>query len=178
MMLQILGVGPILGVFAIAAPWLIPAIFGEDWAPAVDLYPFLAAGALLLAIVNAHFAVLYVLGRQLAIARISVLRLVLLAAAAAVLVPVCGLIGYGVAALAPFLALAVSDRQVRRLVPFRYGIAGWWGMAFLPVLCAPFLPMAVGPVLLAIPLAVGFTPKARAQLAQYVALARSRPVRE
>lgn len=172
MLLQILGVAPILAAFALGAPWLVPWLFGDEWAPAVDLYPYFATAAVLLAITNAHYAVLYVLGRQVVLARISLLRLALLAAAAVALVPPFELTGYGLAALAPFATLALSDREVRRAAPFRYGLTAWWTAAFVPALFAPLLPPAVGAALLAAALAVGLTPAARTQLAGYVALAR------
>ncbi|HEU4658778.1 MAG TPA: oligosaccharide flippase family protein, partial [Capillimicrobium sp.] len=75
MAVQVLGVAPVLAAFAILAPWLVPLLFGDAWSPAVDLYPYVAAGAVLLAVVNAHYAVLYVLGRQVLLARISLVRL-------------------------------------------------------------------------------------------------------
>jgi O-antigen/teichoic acid export membrane protein len=172
MALQVLGVAPVLAAFALGAPWLIPFLFGEQWRPAVELYPFLATVALLASVMNMHAAVLYVLRRNLAMTAIAALRLLALAASAAVLVPLLGLVGYGIASLVPFATFVLADRAVRELFPFSYGTTLRWVAAFLPVLYAPLLPPELAPALVAIPLAVALTPSARAQLAAYVGLVR------
>lgn len=46
MRLQVLAVGlPLIG-FGLVAPWLMPPLFGSDWLPVLEIYPFIALGYL------------------------------------------------------------------------------------------------------------------------------------
>ncbi|MEJ7654655.1 MAG: oligosaccharide flippase family protein [Chloroflexia bacterium] len=61
MALQVLAVGPLFAGFALAAPFVLPTLFGSEWAPVLDVFPFIALGYLTNAVFNMHSAVLYVL---------------------------------------------------------------------------------------------------------------------
>lgn len=167
MVLQVLAFAPLAAAFAIGASSLIPLLFGSEWEPAVRLYPWLAAAGLLTCVQNTHLAVLYVRQRNGAVLRIAVGRLVLLAAAAAVLVPWLGLPGFGVAMLVPHAMLLLAHREVRSFVAFGYGRVWIWIVAFAPVLFVPILPMPLSAIVVLIPIALALTPGARAQLTYY-----------
>ena len=97
--LQAIGVGVPLAALAVAAPPLLPVLFGDEWRPALDVLPFVSFGLLMLAVFNTHLALLYVFGRTLATSGVALVRFALLAGTALLLVPSLELIGYGLAVL-------------------------------------------------------------------------------
>lgn len=172
MALQVLAVGPLLAGFALAAPWLMPVLFGPRWAPAVDLYPFIALYALMTAAFLLHVSVLFVRERNLAVARVWALRLAVLAVTATLLVPPLGLVGFGLAKVLAVVAYVAAHRAVRPLFVIRYRQVVPWLLAFAPPL---FSPLVAWPQLLVfwVPAAaVVSTREARAQLVEYTAVLR------
>src|SRR6516225_2272512 len=65
MRLQALAVGAPLAVFAVMAPFVLPAIFGHRWDTALQVFPFIALDYLSNAMFNLHSSVLYLLRRNM-----------------------------------------------------------------------------------------------------------------
>src|SRR5690606_11130688 len=61
MALQVLAVGPLLGAFSLLATPLIPLLFGQQWEPALQVFPLIALGVLVNVVFNMQSSVLYVL---------------------------------------------------------------------------------------------------------------------
>ena len=95
MSLQLMAVGPILGGFGLVAPWLLPLLFGPQWLPVLEVYPFIAAGTLVNAMFTLHSSALYVLRRIWEVASLNLLNIFLFAGSALLLVPYLGFKGYG-----------------------------------------------------------------------------------
>lgn len=130
MSLQTMALGPFLAAFGLAAPWLIPALFGPRWVPVLEIYPFIALGYLVNAVFNLHSSALYVLRRNWAVTAFHLVHIFLFAGAALVLVPRIGLTGYGwaeVAALPGYLLLHLLF--VRYAGRPDYARAGVWLVA-------------------------------------------------
>src|SRR5690606_41384164 len=64
MPLQIVAVAPFLVAFGFVAPWIVPAMLGEEWTMIAVVYPFVAAAWVTIAAFNLHCSALYVLGRS------------------------------------------------------------------------------------------------------------------
>jgi O-antigen/teichoic acid export membrane protein len=173
LVLQAIGVGvPLVGL-AVAAPALVPLLFGDEWRPTLEVLPFVSFSLLMLGMFNTHLSLLYVLGRTLTTSTLAFVRFVLLGSAALVLVPSLELTGYGIAILVSTSAWVLADRSLRRRVSFHYGPAARWALVLTPPLFIPLLDMPWALVLLGPAAVLLLVDKAsRAQLRGYGAFAR------
>jgi PST family polysaccharide transporter len=144
--MQLLGLGPLLAGFALAAPWLIPFLFGERWTPVILVYPFIALSYLLNAVFNMHSSVLYVLQRNWSVTIFHVVHITLFAGAAWLLVDEIGILGYGLAEVVALASYPIIHFCVARLFAFNYRRAQRWLLAFVPPLFLPLtgLPWGLG----------------------------------
>jgi O-antigen/teichoic acid export membrane protein len=177
MTLQLLASGTVFALFALVAQWAIPAVFGERWSGAVDVFPFLAAAYVLTAAFSLHTSLLYVLRRNERVAVVNAGRLVLLVALCAALAGAAGVQAFGIALLASQLGCLLLDREVRRVLDYRFRRAVPWLMAFLPPVFVPLVGLPAG-LLLWLPAAlVALAPLPRATLAAYARTARGAMLR-
>jgi O-antigen/teichoic acid export membrane protein len=143
MQLQALVVGPPLVAFGWLGGWLVPALFGAAWAPLMGIYSAVAIGFLTNALFQLHSAALYVRMRNAQMACFHVTHVALLGAAAAVLVPRIGLIGYAWAEIAALLSYGVLHALTRREVTqLSYATAATLWLAFAVALALPGSPIA------------------------------------
>src|SRR4028118_1272283 len=108
--LQLMAIGPILAGFGLVAAWLLPLLFGPQWLPVLEVYPFIALAYLSKAGFNLYSSVLYILSRTWHIAIFNMVHVILLGGAALLLVPHLGFKGYGWAemvALASYVLLVI-----------------------------------------------------------------------
>lgn len=99
MVLQILAVGPFMLLFAWFAGLLIAPVLGPAWAPVTRVYPFVALAQLVIAVSTMESSALYVVRRNWDVGMFNAAHTAILAAAAIIMVPKFGLIGYGLAEL-------------------------------------------------------------------------------
>lgn len=121
--LQVMLVAPCLlaGSFATAA--IIP-ILHRDWAPLIQIYPFVATTALVGSIFILHSSTMHVLGRNYAVGIFHLVYVLALSTASLILVRKFGWLGYGWAQLAAIPAFAVIHLFVKsEAVRVRYGAA-------------------------------------------------------
>lgn len=129
--LQILALGPLLVSFAIVSPWVIPLIFGAEWAPVIGLFPFIALGSLTNSLFNMHSSALYVLKHNWDVTAFHLVHIVLFVGATLWLVPSFGLAGYGWAEVVALLSYGVIHRAlVRRVGHPDYDLSVLWWAAF------------------------------------------------
>ena len=119
--LQVITLGPLLGVAVICSPWIVPQILGARWLPAIVVLPFVGAGVLINSIFNLQASALFALGKEWAVTRSYTLHLVLLAGTAVVLVPKLGISGYGWAELVACAAYVVIARALSQCIAIPYG---------------------------------------------------------
>ncbi|AFY66517.1 oligosaccharide flippase family protein [Geitlerinema sp. PCC 7407] len=126
--LQILAIGPLLVVLAIALPYLLPVMFGPEWLPVLSVFPFIALSSLSNSLFNMHSSVLYVLKHNWHVSLFHLANIVLFGGAAAVLVPRLGLVGYGWAEMVTLLSYCVIHYSLSKAVGSPdYRLAGvWW----------------------------------------------------
>jgi PST family polysaccharide transporter len=166
--MQMLGLGPFFVGFLLVCPWLVPLLYGEQWAPVVTVLPFIALGYMANAVFNMHSAVLYVLKRNRDVASFSAVHVALFFGAAVLLVDGVGLIGYGLAEVVALASYWVIHRRLARIMKFDYARVRPWVLAFAPPLFFPLLGLPWGALLLAP--AVGvlvFDRSARGQVREY-----------
>lgn len=117
MRVQGLLVGVSLLALALLGPVVVPWLFGREWTAVRSLLPLIAAGTLSNAAFNLHSSALYAVGRSLAVWRFHVLYMLLFAGSAAVLVPLLGVNGYGMAELLALPAYVSIWMSFRRALP-------------------------------------------------------------
>jgi PST family polysaccharide transporter len=177
MTLQLLASGTIFALFALVAQWAIPALFGERWSGAVDVFPFLAAAYVLTAAFSLHTSLLYVLRRNERVAAVNAARLVLLVALCAALAGTAGVQAFGIALLASQLGCLMLDREVRRVLDYRFRRAVPWLMAFLPPVFVPLVGLPAGLLLWLPAMLVVTAPLPRTTLAAYARTVRGAMLR-
>ena len=165
--LQALAMGAPLSLFALAAPTILPTLIGAKWAPALQVYSFIALGYMLNALFGVHASVLYVRKRNRAVIDAYGVYVILFAAAAFLLIPRLGLWGYGAAELIALPAYGLLHRSVRKLFDFSYRRAAPWIVAFPPLLFYPNVGWPMGLALLLPALAMLLNSSAREQLREY-----------
>lgn len=160
-LLQMLALGVPFACFGVAAPWVVPALFGQQWVGAVHTYSVMAAVITLTAPSVVLGVYLLSRGRNLRILTSVALSVVVLAAAAVPLVMWLGPVGFGWASALALVDTVYLDHQVRKTVAVRYRMI----VAFAFVLCVPILfPLAPMPeaLVLLVPLALlGVVPALR-----------------
>lgn len=171
-LLQLLALAVPFAAFGIAAHWLVPVLFGHQWAQAIPLYSLLALATVLGTCCFIQTTFLYSRGRNMAVTGVTSVQAVALAAASIVLVKHLGLDGFGLATLIGLIGLAVSDRVVRGMFGFSYKkLIPWMLILSPPVLC-PLVPMPWS-LLLLTPLALVLLPQMRSEIGRIVSLIRS-----
>lgn len=136
MRFQAVAVGYPLAIFAAFSPDLIPLAFGQHWAPAVAIFPFVALSYLTNSMFNLHSSVLYMLGKNWSVAWFHLVHIALFAGSAALLVPKMGFIGYGWAEVACLPSYAVLHTFMRQTVgtPSYWAPAAWYAAALSAIL--------------------------------------------
>jgi PST family polysaccharide transporter len=107
MELQVLSRAPFLIAGSIALAYLLVPLFGPRWRPVGDIYPFIAAAALLHGLFILHESALFAVGDTRAVALFHAVHVVVFALAALMLTRRMGWLGYGWAefAVAPAYAM-------------------------------------------------------------------------
>jgi PST family polysaccharide transporter len=151
--LQVLAVGPILAVFAVASPWLVPLIFGSRWDQLIEIFPYFALAQLAASLFTMHGSTLLAIGNARAVAMSNLIRIGLVVVAAWAFGPRYGIPGASAAVAISVLGFVPLHAALRRFVPVSYRAAVPLLVMFVPLICAPFAPARYTP-LFAIPLVV------------------------
>jgi O-antigen/teichoic acid export membrane protein len=145
MHLQALAVGPPLVAFGWLGGWLVPTVFGAEWAPVMQVYPAIALGFLTSSVFLLESSALYVRERTWDVALFHVVHIALLGGAALFLVPRWGMAGYAWSEVAALMSYATlhyfATRHVARL-PFAVPAATW--VVFAIALALPDRPLIGG----------------------------------
>lgn len=140
MRLQALAVGLPMAGFAIAAPVVLPLVFGKDWTPALQIFPLIAIGYLANSMFNVHSSVLYLCGKNLEVTWFHAAHIALFAGGAFLLVPYLGMIGYGwaeIAALASYIVIHIYI--AKEIGSPNYTVAlGWFTISIAVLILSTF----------------------------------------
>jgi O-antigen/teichoic acid export membrane protein len=115
--LQVLTLGPLLCLFALFAPVVVPRVLGVRWMPSLQVYPFVASGVLVNALYNLRASALFVTGESWVVLRAYAWHVVLLMIGTVLLLPRFGILGYGWAELAACGAYAALHTSVAQIAP-------------------------------------------------------------
>jgi O-antigen/teichoic acid export membrane protein len=159
--LQVLAVGPILAVFAVLSPWLVPRLFGSRWDQLIEIFPYFALAQLAASLFTMHGSTLLAIGNARAVATSNLARIALVVVCAFALGPRYGIPGASAAVAISILGFVPLHAALRKFVRVSYRAAVPLLVMFVPLICAPFASPQYTP-LFAIPLAVSFAvPAAR-----------------
>lgn len=131
MRLQALAVGPPLLIFSLLGPFVLRALFGPRWTPAMLVFPFVALSYLMNSAYTLSSSALYVLYKNWDVAIFGLVHILMFAGSAFILIHRLGMEGYGwaeIAALPSYVVLDVATS--RRIGRPRYAITAVWGFAF------------------------------------------------
>ena len=179
-LLQLLALAVPFACFGLAAHWLVPALFGHQWARAVPLYSLLALAAVLNASGFIQTTFLYSRGRNMAVTGVASIQTIVLAVTSVILVKRIGIDGYGVAWLIALVDLVYADHVVRKMFGFSYKKILPWVVVLVPPVLVPLVPMPWSLLLLS-PVALVLLPPMRAEIRRIVGLiwsAMAKPPRE
>lgn len=118
--IQVFALGPLLCLFAAAAPIIVPRILGPRWMPAMRVFPFVAAGVLVNSLYNLQASALFVVGRQWTVLRGYMLHVCILLAASVTFAPYLGIAGYGCAELAACVAYRILHTGLGPVIRVSY----------------------------------------------------------
>jgi O-antigen/teichoic acid export membrane protein len=147
MALQVLALGPIVATFAVASPWLIPAVFGPRWSELAYVFPFLALAQLAASVFTMHQSTLLAVGKVRIVATTNLLRLAIIVCAAYPLGERFGVRGASAAVGVSGLGFVSSHFGLRRIVRISYGSCLPLLVMFVPLLATPYLPTRWVPLL-------------------------------
>lgn len=133
---QLLLLGLLLGVGAVAAPVFLPAVFGDEWKPVLALFPWLAWAAMFDSVATAMGQGLTIFGRTGSIGGVETVRTVMLALVALPMVAWHGPAGFGVAVLVAVLPIIWLWRLAVREFPLDLTLALPWLIGFSPLMLA------------------------------------------
>ena len=127
--LQILALGPLLVGASWIGPSLLPMVFGPEWTPVMEVYPYVALCSLSNALFNLHSSVLYVLKKPWAVTGFHAAYVIVFASLAWLLVPQFNHIGYGIADACAIVTYLVIHRSLTRAIgsPDYTMALIWWG---------------------------------------------------
>jgi GGDEF domain-containing protein len=171
-LLQLLSLAVPIACFGVLARWVVPTIFGHEWAKAVPLYSILALASVLSAPLFIQTTFLFSRGRNIAVSGIALVQSICIAGAAVVLVRHFGLDGFGEAWLFGTVAVFFSDRVVRRAFPFSYRRIVPWLFILGPPVLFPLAPLPWAFLLLS-PLLLVLAPPLRAEVVRITVFLRS-----
>lgn len=157
-LVQVMGLGALLAAVGIGIELLVGVVFGSDWDGVSDLYPWLALAFLASAAFSAQSVLLQMRGRGWSVVAMNALKLGLVAAGTALLVPSLGIDGFGVASALATGAYLITHMETRREVGYRLApvlpwLAAFGALLFLPHVPAAWIPVTLLPLALAAALA-------------------------
>ncbi len=135
---QVLGLGPLLCVFALTGT-LALRLLGNRWAPSLAVFPFVAVGVLVNSIYNLQASALFVVGTHWAVMRSFLLHAAVLAVFTILLLPRLGILGYGWAELAACIAYIPIHRAIARTFSISYRKVAVLTVIFTALLFSPSL---------------------------------------
>lgn len=131
MRLQVMAVGLPLATFAIVAPVILPLVFGKQWNPMLQVFPFVALSYLSQAIFNnLHASVLYLLHKNILVTWSNLIHIFLFIGSAIILVPRLGFIGYGWAEMCALFSYILLHIYINQEVgsPNYAAALQWYGV--------------------------------------------------
>lgn len=171
--LQAMAVGIPLALFALAAPFVLPLVFGERWLPMLAVFPWIALGYLTNSVFNLHCSVLYLLQKNKLVTQFHLLHVGLFAAGTCLFVPRFGLVGYGWGELIALLSYPLIHYFLKNAIGApEYTSALVWCSISVAMLIATALPEPFQVLALFFPLLPFAFPAQRELFGEYARILR------
>lgn len=138
--------GAICALFSVVSTWIIPLVFDERWLASASIFPFIATGALAIAIFDLHSSTLFAVGHNREVAVFNFIYVGVLWILSSMLTSQLGIWGYG---LSEVLALPIFW-MLHRSVAKIYGSPNYWNTLWIflatvvPLFSGIFLSPPVG----------------------------------
>ncbi len=143
-----IALGVPFALFGLAADWVIPDLFGHEWAASLPIYCLLSLAFVLSTVGQVEASLFYALGKNMTVAVTAFLQLVLLAAFSVVMVKLWGVNGFGIASVLALVAFFYSDRQMRKLATYTMKLTVMVSLILAPSMFLPMVPPPIGLLLL------------------------------
>ncbi|BAY87512.1 hypothetical protein NIES267_70340 [Calothrix parasitica NIES-267] len=114
MHLLALSVGLPMAGFSLVGPMILSVVFGKNWDPVLEIYPFIAVSYIAYSVLNLHTSVLYLLGKNMRVTWFNLVHVILFVGTAFLFVPRIGMIGYGWAELCTLVSYIVLHSYVSK----------------------------------------------------------------
>ena len=147
-LLLTISLGVPFAIFGLAAHWLIPDLFGHEWAASLPVYCLLALAFMLGAIPMINVSLFYALGRNAVGAVGAFLNLLLLTVFSIGMVKLWGVNGFGIASVVSLLAYLYNDYKMRKLAKYSMKLTILASVLLAPSMFLPMVPPPLGLVLL------------------------------
>ena len=142
---QALLIGTICAGFACLDSWVVPRLFGDEWIQSTYIFPLIAIAAMVRAMFDLHSGALYAVDRNAEVTKAYLLYIVLLWSGCAILLPVFGLWGYGLAELLTVFSNILLHRALSKIYDRpNYTAAAWLTLAAMVPIFASLLSPFVG----------------------------------
>lgn len=172
LLLMLVAAAP-FAAFGLVAGWAVPVVFGPAWAPALPVFVILSLVAVLGVPTTVQRTVLVAYGRNLQVAMATAIELVVQVAASLLLVPVAGLVGFGVASGLTLVVTVYTHWAAARHTAVRYRRLVVPVVGLAPPVLAPLLPFPWELVTLVPAVALLLVPPARRELRELVGSLRA-----
>ena len=143
-----LGLAVPLAGFGLAAHWIIPDLFGNEWSASIPVYCLLALACLLGSIGMIEASLFYAVGRNGTVAFSAFLQTFILAVTSVLFVHLWGINGFGIASLAAIIGFIWQDRKMRQMATYSYRLAFAVTLIATPSMFLPMVPPPLGLLLL------------------------------
>ncbi|MBD2089100.1 oligosaccharide flippase family protein [Microcoleus sp. FACHB-1515] len=142
---QAIIVGFTCAIFACAAGWIVPLVFGSEWLLSSKIFPLIAFAMMVKSTFDLHNSALNAIGKNLEVAWRNFVYIVLLWLGCILLIPSFGLWGYGIAEILALPSYWLVHRALTTLYgSIDYSQALWFTAAAVPALVAGnYLPIAL-----------------------------------
>jgi O-antigen/teichoic acid export membrane protein len=174
MRLQVIGAGVPLALGTVLLTVLAPVVLGDEWSDVAAVASLVALATLIGTLFNLHSSVLQILGRNRPVVALRGAQLAVFLVAAPPLIGSLGVIGYGLAEIARMTAFGLIDRSLRRVFVPQLAPALRWLAVLAPTFAAPFVPLAVVPLLMLPALAYVLLPDGRREVREVASAALTR----
>lgn len=145
---QALLIGAICSAFACLDSWVVPRVFGSEWLQSTYIFPMIAIAAMVRAMFDLHSGALYAIDRNAEVTKAYLLYIVLLWSSCALLLPVFGLWGYGLAELLTIFSNVLLHRSLSKIYDRpNYMAAACLTLAAMVPIFASLLSPVIGIVL-------------------------------
>lgn len=140
---QALLIGSVCSAFACLDSWVMPLLFGNEWLQSTHIFPLVALATMIRSMFDLHASALYALDRNTEVTKAYVVYIALLWVGCALLLPVLGLWGYGLAEMLTIFSNIWLHRSLAKVYGhLDYAAATWLTLAAM----GPIVGSLVSPV--------------------------------